>query len=66
MTFTAINISKESDLFISRKGVSGGQMSPQANGLSFTPSHPHCNLARAHVWVRLATWMLALLHLSLY
>lgn len=43
-SFSAINISKETDLSSSGKGVSDEQMSPQVNVLSFTASHLDCNL----------------------
>lgn len=46
-SFRAINISKETALSSSGKGVSAEQMSPQVNVLSFTTSH----LVRHLAWV---------------
>lgn len=44
-TFSAINISKETDLLSSEKGVSDEQGSVQANALSFITDPLDCNLA---------------------
>lgn len=44
-SFSAINISKETDLSSSGKGVSDEQVSLQVNVLPFTISHLDCNLA---------------------
>ena len=44
-TFSAINISKETDLLSSEKGVSDEQVSVQANVLSFITDPLDCNLA---------------------
>lgn len=65
-SFSAINISEETDLSSSGSGVPAEQMSPQVNVLSFTPAIWTVIWLESHVCMRLAILLLTVLELSPY